>query len=213
MALRTALVVSCLALSGVASAQSFSNLSTSGVGDSIFATGGPIIATFEGAFADYNSNLRLVVSSSNASSAFVMPNHATPVGTTFDFGSSFAAGTPLTFQLQVVNTGDTFVTGPAANNPDNVAHAAVVTNFNGTGRTLVGFEDMRGGGDKDFNDYVFSLTSTSDTAPATGTQTQTNTGAGSGGVSVSAVPESEDYVMIAFGLLAIGWLGRRRPRA
>jgi hypothetical protein len=194
---KTAVALACLAFSGVAGAQSFSslsisgNLSGSGVGDSIFAAGGSITGTFEGTSATYDSQVRLVISSSTSSLVFVLPNHGTPAGASADLGS-FAAGTPLTFQLQVLTTGDTFVSGPAANNPDNVAHAAVVSNFNGTGRTLVAFEDTRGGGDRDFNDYVFSLSNTS---------------------NVAAVPEPETYAMMGFGLLAVGWLGRRRPRA
>ncbi len=70
----------------------------------------------------------------------------------------YVAGTELVFAIKVSQTGYTFVTGPASGNPDNLVHAEVTP---GTGNVLyvVGFEDIYGGGDLDFNDAVFQLLS------------------------------------------------------
>src|SRR5213075_2959835 len=72
--------------------------SQAALGDSLFATGGEITATFEGSDAGYDSNLALVVSSEGYSSISIFPNHSTAVGATFTFGT-FAAGAALDFQL------------------------------------------------------------------------------------------------------------------
>jgi len=150
-----------------------------GPGDDAIAGGGEIIVTFEGASASFDS-LILV----NSGVPF-FPNHGTAVGDTFSIGT-FAAGTVLDFALMVVNTGNTFHTGPAAGNPDGVIHAVVTYNAGSPGRTLVGFEDILGGGDKDYNDYIFSFK------------------------SVTAVPEPETNVLMLAGLMAVAWLARRR---
>jgi hypothetical protein len=159
--------------------------SQAALGDSLFATGGTITATFEGSDAGYDSQLALVVTSASYSSAFIFPNHSTAVGTTFDFGS-FSAGAALDFQLYVVNTGYTWHTGPGSGNADGIAHANVIYNFPSAGKTFVGFEDLYGGGDFDYNDHMFSFT------------------------NVSAIPEPETYAMLLAGLGLLGFAARRR---
>src|SRR5258706_7269748 len=115
--------------------------SQAALGDSLFATGGRFTAAFEGSDAGYNSELALVVTSAGYNSGLIFPNHATAVGSTFTFGS-FAAGTALDFQLYVFNTGLTWHTGPGSGNVDGIAHADVIYNWNGTGRTPVGFKEL-----------------------------------------------------------------------
>jgi len=150
-----------------------------GPGDDAIAGGGEIIVTFEGASASFDS-LILV----NSGVPF-FPNHGTAVGDTFSIGT-FAAGTVLDFALMVVNTGNTFHTGPAAGNPDSLIHADVTYNFGTPGTTRVSFEDVFGGGDQDYNDYIFTFR------------------------SVTAVPEPATNVLMLAGLVAVGWLSRRR---
>jgi len=77
------------------------------------------------------------------------------LGTNRDAGrvtsfESFAAGEELRFEIFVHSTGLTYSTGPADRNPDNLAHATVVAT-SPTSLT-VGFEDVFGGGDRDYND-------------------------------------------------------------
>ena len=91
-------------------------------GNYVVASGGDIIATYEGTTAAY-TDLLVLASPSNALGT-IFNNHASPVGSTVDLGS-FAAGTELKFQLNVLNTGNTFFSGPASRNPDGVAHARV----------------------------------------------------------------------------------------
>ena len=153
-----------------------------GPGDPAIAGGGEIVVTFESASAAFDS-LILV----NGGVPF-FPNHATAPGSTVSIGT-FAAGTVLDFALMVVNTGNVFHTGPAAGNPDGVIHAVVTYNFGAPGTTRVGFEDILGGGDLDYNDYIFSFR------------------------SVAAVPEPETNVLMLAGLMAVAWLARRRRSA
>lgn len=65
------------------------------------------------------------------------------------------AGEELVFGIVVQNTGYTYKMGPASRNPDSVFHAAVKDN--GDGSFSVGFEDIYGGGDADYNDNVFKF--------------------------------------------------------
>lgn len=127
------------------------------IGASVYASGGNVIATFLGSSAGYTSDLYLF----NPSNPFgiIFTNHTTAPGTTFNLGS-FAAGTELIFAIYVRNTGDTFYTGPASRNADNVGHALIDTAPPSlpAGSTYVGFEDLYGGGDLDYNDLNFSFT-------------------------------------------------------
>ena len=96
----------------------------------------------------------------------------------------------LDIQLHVVNTGYVWHTGSGAGNADGLAHANVIYNYGGeAGRTFVGFEDLYGGGDKDYNDHMFSFT------------------------NVSAVPEPETYAMLLVGLGLVGFTLRRRKES
>ena len=111
---------------------------------------GNVTATFQGSNAGYISSLYLggtkVFSSNEAS------------GATFNLGN-FTAGTNLEFRLEVHNTGQTFFTGSGSNNVDGIAHAIVDDSF-GDNETLVSFEDLLGGGDRDYNDLIFSFSNT-----------------------------------------------------
>ena len=154
-----ALLLAGLLTAGVpdASAGLIEPLDLSGL--SLVATGGEVIAFFVGSEAGYNATLSL---NSPCCSSEFFPNHATAVGTSFSLGT-FAAGTTLVVRQHVATTGDDWFTGPADGNVDNVVHA-------GTGSwvadasipvngTYVGFEDLFGGGDFDYNDHRFVLTS------------------------------------------------------
>ncbi|MDI9633567.1 MAG: PKD domain-containing protein [Methanolinea sp.] len=75
--------------------------------------------------------------------------HQTPVGTTWNIGR-YPAGTELVFYDIHYDSGRTWYTGPGSRNSDGVVHAAVT--YLGNQRWWLGFEDLPGGGDRDYND-------------------------------------------------------------
>jgi hypothetical protein len=148
------------------------------LGEDLFAAGGNIVIRFEGSDAGFDSLISV------NGSAEVFPNHTTPVGTEIDLGF-FAAGTPLDIVLHVLNTGQFFHTGSGAGNSDGLPHADVRLEGD---RTFVSFEDLVGGGDRDYNDHIFSFTN----------------------IAVGAIPEPSMLALMAAGLGVLGFVGRRR---
>jgi hypothetical protein len=73
---------------------------------------------------------------------------------TYNLGT-FDKGTKIDFAIDNGN-GGFYRTGTAADNPDNFVHAQVTTNSSGT---QIGFEDLNGGGDNDFNDAIIQISS------------------------------------------------------
>jgi len=76
------------------------------------------------------------------------------VGTQVNLGT-FPAGTELVFRLDVLNSGYSYYTGAASRNPDSEIHVRIDSTEAGT--HLFGFEDLYGGGDRDYDDCVFSV--------------------------------------------------------
>lgn len=143
---------------------------------------GSVEATFLGHTAAYSNDLFFSVDGVNWS--FIFNNHSTPVGQTVSLGN-FAAGTELLFSIYVNNTGDTFFSGNGSNNADGLVHVASETIGD---VTYVGFEDLYGGGDLDYDDVRYSFK------------------------NVTAVPEPETWAMMVAGLGLAGLASRRRQR-
>ncbi|HEY4301316.1 MAG TPA: DUF4114 domain-containing protein [Candidatus Didemnitutus sp.] len=118
-------------------------------GGDIVANGGEVYVTFNGSDAGYDNLLFMV----NGPAGTLFEGHVTSVGSTIDVGW-FAAGTDLVFGLNN-QMGNTWYTGAASSNSDGVAHAKVDGSVAGT--VSVGFEDLPGGGDLDYNDLEFSV--------------------------------------------------------
>ena len=188
----------------------------------LIATGGNVVVTFVSNEAGFTSELFLD-GPLGAELGALFNNVTTDVGTSIDLGS-FAAGTELVFKLLVKQTGDIFYTGFGERNADGIGHGAVES---GEEQVLVGFEDLFGGGDFDYDDLVFAFTSVVFTeAPGTGTDT---TGVSSGLPPVSAgsggVPdggsgsgerpveadEPSSLLLFGAGLSALVVVMRRRP--
>jgi hypothetical protein len=126
------------------------------LGATVIATGGHVIATFEGHTALYSNDLYLESPANGL--GVIFNNYGSAPGTSIDLGE-FAAGTELIFRVHVRDTGDDFFSGPGFRNLDGIAHAQIDDDVAGSpGRTFVGFEDLRWGGDFDYDDLVFSFT-------------------------------------------------------
>lgn len=74
-----------------------------------------------------------------------------------DLGN-FKAGTALDFFLIAngATGGKDFYSTDASENRDGIIHAVSLA-ANGSAYLIIGFEDMNGGGDKDYNDLVFAV--------------------------------------------------------
>lgn len=124
----------------------------SGLGSRFITAGGNVsirILPFE---ADFTDEIRLLV---RGQSRTLATNR--DVGRTIDLGR-FAPGTELIFYIHVRDTGLDFFTGPGSRNRDGLTHARV--ECLGGGRANIYFEDNLGGGDRDFDDAVFQVTTT-----------------------------------------------------
>ncbi len=159
----------------------------------LLATGGDVVVTFVSNAAGYTSELFLDGSSGDGVEG-IFNNATTPVGATINLGP-FAAGTELVFKLLVQQSGDIFYTGPSSRNLDGMVHALIRQT---AGQVLVGFEDLFGGGDFDYNDLVFAST---DVSPAD---------VSGAGASVNGVDEPSSLMMFGFGLVALGFVTRRQ---
>ncbi len=76
--------------------------------------------------------------------------------------SGFETGDEMVFSIYVRDTGQTYYTGPASRNPDGIEHANVTVSEH---VVTIGFEDLPGGGDLDYDDVTLTLTFTDTTPP------------------------------------------------
>ena len=147
--------------------------------ESLFtATAGEVVVTFLSKTAKYSNDLYL-----QGSPNIILNNQTAISGQQFSLGS-FEAGKELVFRMFVSNTGRSFYNGLASNNLDNTLHAAYKVKPNNS--VIVGFEDIFRGGDRDYDDLVFSLSNVK-----------------VGQFIPTPVPEPETYVMMAAGLLVL----------
>lgn len=160
-------------------------------------TSGQIGAYFFGSTAAYTNTLSLLVNGviTPQTSGGVLNNHTSSFGDFVILGYA-NAGDVLTFQLNVLNTGETWYSNESLNT-DGMNHAYSTT-FSGNTTldfpmgTYVGFEDVYGGGDSDYNDETFVFTNISYNNP------------------VSPVPEPDTYATLLAGLGLIVFTMRRR---
>ena len=153
--------------------------------ESLFvANDGEVMLTFLSKEAAYSNDIYLA-----GTSGKILNNQTANVNQQFSLGS-FQAGTELIFSMFVNNTSYTFFNGKAENNLDKILHSAYEI---GSGNSIiVGFEDLFNGGDRDYDDLVFSLTNVSVKN------------------LVTPVPEPETYAMLLAGLLLLGAVKRRK---
>lgn len=155
---------------------------------------GPIGAYFYGSTAAYTNTLSLLVNDvmTPESSIGLLNNHTSNIGDFVILGYAHA-GDVLTFQLNVSNTGKTWYSDESLN-VDGINHT-YSTAFSGDtthsipGGTYIGFEDLYGGGDSDYDDESFVFTNIS---------------------HISPIPEPETHAMLLVGLGLVAFTVRRR---
>lgn len=158
---------------------------------------GEIGAYFLGSSAAYTNTVSLLVNGviTPESSSGLFNNHTSNFGDYVVFGH-VNAGDTLTFQLNVSDTGQIW----SSNTSQNADHANHIysASYNGDSAqhipagTYIGFEDIYGGGDLDYNDESFLFTNIS---------------------PVSPVPEPETYAMLLIGLgLIFGFTKHNKRR-
>jgi hypothetical protein len=149
------------------------------LGAELFSTGGNLTVEILPSSAGYTNELHLSVSGTDH---FIGTNR--DVGNVFNL--ALPAGDDLHFRIFVRDTGDTFHLAGSAN-LDGMSHGIV--DYGEAGIADVGFEDLFGGGDRDFNDLVFRVSEVADSI---------------------INPEPASLVLMVSGVLfLVGWRWRR----
>ena len=157
-------------------------------GTTLRASGTEIFVRFLNSEAGYSSDIHFFVAVAG-SSTFLFNNHAGDPTNTIRIGD-LVAGDELIFGIYVTNrrTGEVnlFFSGDGSRNADGLVHAKVVAL--GNGKFQLGFEDLYGGGDFDYDDVVFEVS----------------------GAIVN--PEPVTMVLLGSGLFGLGAAARRRRK-
>jgi len=111
--------------------------------------GGDMQITFNSKTAVFSTDVRVA-----STGAFLFNNQTAAPGFTTTITGP-AAGEDLGFRFDVRTTGVTLFSGLAGLNIDGIVHALLVADASGA--ITVGFEDIDGGGDRDFDDVVFTV--------------------------------------------------------
>ena len=178
------------------------------IGQQLFAGGGNVVAHFLGHTAGFTNDLYLfdaadlttplavTATVGGLGPGMIFRNQTTAAGTQVNLGN-FSSGTELVFAIFVHNSNQTYFMGPASRNPDGIAHGAV---DNGAppqfpsygvipaGFTALGFEDIFGGGDLDYDDLGFAFSN----------------------VRTTQAPEPASLALLALGLAGAGVRRMRR---
>jgi hypothetical protein len=124
------------------------------LGQDIYYHGGSLQFEVLAADSAYISQIYLHTSTGNV---FLGNNRNT--GVVINIGDPTAIGLnpedEFVLGIHVINTGNDFFMGGGYDNPDGVVHAAV--NYGPNQTAIIGFEDLLGGGDLDYNDAMIKV--------------------------------------------------------
>jgi PEP-CTERM motif-containing protein/uncharacterized protein DUF4114 len=158
------------------------------LGQEIYYHGGPLQIEILPKDAAYTSQIYL---HTNAGGMFL--GNSTNTGLVINFDNPAAVGLnpgqEFTLGIHVVNTGNDFVMGPGFDNPDGIPHATVNYVYNYV--AIIGFEDLFGGGDLDYNDVKIRVIGDI------------------GGIIIEPVPEPSTMLLFGSGLASLLFFRRR----
>ena len=192
-----------LTLAGVASFAVMSTTGTAqatavtGLGGQVFATGGNVVVEVLASSSSFDNDIAFFFDfPDTASSHFIgIDDHPGSV----DLGAGgfhFVSGEELVFGIRSpARGGSLFLMGGAERNADSKTHAKVSASPAGTGFVeawTVGFEDLFGGGDHDFDDAVIRISQSGISRP---------------------VPEPVTVLLLGLGFAGFGVLGARPASA
>lgn len=130
------------------------------LGGKLYYTGGDVVVKVLPASAGYTSELgfykgpdagqRKLMIATNRQQGTIKTISAQELGSW-----GVKSGDELVFGIYVQNTRQTFLMGEGSRNPDGIAHAKVT--IQSPTKATVGFEDLFGGGDRDYNDNMFEF--------------------------------------------------------
>lgn len=110
----------------------------------------PVTVTFVSSDSSYDDTLYL-----DAPATTLLVNAWADAPGTLSTLGPFPAESELIFGITIQDTGEHWQSGPASRNADGVEHIAVT--YEGGCSWLIGFEDLTGGGDLDYNDVVLRV--------------------------------------------------------
>ena len=130
------------------------------------ASTGDIVAYFAGNGGSFTNLLGLLVNGVDTGIEG-LNNQTSAIGDSLNFGP-VTAGDVLTFRLRVTDTGDLFYSKRSLNT-DGITHIYATSyaggDFGLPAGTYVGFEDLNGGGDLDYEDLGFVFTNVTSNVP------------------------------------------------
>lgn len=169
-------------------------------GTSLYATGEEIFVRFVSYDAAYRNDLYFFayVGQSPVDAQYLFTNQTAIPGSERQVLGGFTPGQEIVFGIYVYDQARgryyTYYSGAPSNNPDGVQHVQLWQIADGKYTLRVGFEDLYGGGDKDYNDLIFEVS----------------------GVTHMVTPEPVTIALLGSGLVGMGGvnlLRRRRQKA
>jgi hypothetical protein len=129
-----------------------------------FDTACEVTVTYLGTSAAYHNAFGWVEGIPPGTLHYLGTGHTTSPGSSWNIGLREANVNNILY-IRPAETGRTYYSDPAVSNPDKIEHVAV-TKIDQYGYIVsVGFEDLLGGGDRDFNDIYLEVSCKPVTTP------------------------------------------------